>query len=753
MSGQKLATAYVEIRAQLDQLQNDLKGGTGIVRSWLGSVQGLTSMLGVGLGLNEIRSTLGEALAAYEEATNNAASLKAVLDATGNSAGYTFDQLMEMSAELQTKTTIADDAWQNVMQTMLRFNKVTGAVFKEAVEMSGDLAIAMGNGPGGARQAAALLGQALQDPVRGMTRLRRAGISFTEDQKKQIKEMVKSGNLLGAQQILLREITVRAKGAAAALAQTPVGKLAQARNELGDIYEVLGEKVLPVYLSLVNLQKAFAQGLIAVIGYVTPIVTWIDKMGTAFMAADAASGGWYSSILIGTIALGGLAIAMRTLPIGAMLSGIASLAGGFYRIIAAASGLITVKGIIAFFTKGFFALQLTLGITVGLVRGLAMGLVGLLRSAAGLFTISGAWNAIVFGGRLLLSLLGGLVTGFLGITSLATAGAAIIGGGLVVALIAGAAAFGVWVVRSKEVQEAIGRLWLGIKYVGTVIYNAIVPALSEMWTAFQTTFGGMMTTLTGWKDSATSTLAGWITGFADGLMSMGEMLAAFITNWRAIPGIMEAAFVYGFLRIVEIAQGAFMMIIRGAWQIAKSLVQIFATIGLTAAEAIRAAFTGDGDPLAYFNDRMAENMEQFRKGMGDAFKKSFAEGDDSKAAKDELNRRMQPVLDTYAKLKAAREEALRKLGEKPPEADKPKTGGGGGGGGGTAPEGPIAPKGFVGFEELNKKMQDALLKADDPTGKLVDLTAAGNKVQEDMLAVAKETRDKMKDLSGETATV
>src|SRR5262245_66611796 len=66
------------------------------------------------------------------------------------------------------------------------------------------------------KASAIQLGKALNDPIKGVTALQRVGVSFTKSQKNQIKALVESGNTLGAQKVILRELGKEFGGAAKA---------------------------------------------------------------------------------------------------------------------------------------------------------------------------------------------------------------------------------------------------------------------------------------------------------------------------------------------------------------------------------------------------------------------------------------------------------------------------------------------------------------------------------------------------------
>jgi hypothetical protein len=92
-----------------------------------------------------------------------------------------------------------------------------------------------------------MFGKALNDPIAGMAGLARAGVQFSEDQKKAIRAMVESGDLLGAQKLMLEEIESQIGGTAAASADA-TDKIANAFKE---IQEAIGNAVLPIVENLV----------------------------------------------------------------------------------------------------------------------------------------------------------------------------------------------------------------------------------------------------------------------------------------------------------------------------------------------------------------------------------------------------------------------------------------------------------------------------------------------------------------------
>src|SRR5258708_1908746 len=60
--------------------------------------------------------------------------------------------------------------------------------------------------------------KALNDPIHGVTSLMRVGVTFTAQQKEQIKTLVDTGHTMDAQKVILAELTKEFGGSAAAQA-------------------------------------------------------------------------------------------------------------------------------------------------------------------------------------------------------------------------------------------------------------------------------------------------------------------------------------------------------------------------------------------------------------------------------------------------------------------------------------------------------------------------------------------------------
>jgi phage-related minor tail protein len=141
-----------------------------------------------GIAFAGLSASIVGVLDAFSENEQAALRQEAVLKSTGFAAGLTASELDRMARALQDSTRFSDDNIASAQNALLTFTKIGRETFPEATKAVLDFAQANGVDATGAAQ---LLGRALNDPIRGVTQLSRAGIQFTEQQKNQMEALVK----------------------------------------------------------------------------------------------------------------------------------------------------------------------------------------------------------------------------------------------------------------------------------------------------------------------------------------------------------------------------------------------------------------------------------------------------------------------------------------------------------------------------------------------------------------------------------
>lgn len=207
------------------------------------SVAGLAAVYGITKAIGGVISATREWIGLANEQESAEKRLEAVIRATGGAAGYTIGQLKEMASQMQAVTTVGDEVILSGMSILSTFRNIKGDVFKDASMAALDMVTVMRQGKVTAEALDSQmiqLGKALNDPVEGLAALSRVGVQFTAEQEATIKALVETGDVMGAQRIILEELKNEFGGAAAMMADTFPGASSQARNALGDLKEELG---------------------------------------------------------------------------------------------------------------------------------------------------------------------------------------------------------------------------------------------------------------------------------------------------------------------------------------------------------------------------------------------------------------------------------------------------------------------------------------------------------------------------------
>ena len=255
------------------KLQNDLeklKTNSGSTQKAMFGMSGAFKALavaGAAVGIGLLTRGIGDMISAAEESAKVQATTAQIIESTGGAAKVTADQVAELSRRLSEQMGIDDELIQSSANLLLTFKNVknvgegTSAMFDRATIAAQDLAAA---GFGDASSAAKMLGKALNDPIKGMTALGKAGVTFSEGQKEQIKALAASNDMLGAQKLIMAEVESQVGGVATATA-TATGRL---KVMMGNMQEDIGGALLPFVAAL-------ADGLGPAIRELTPAFTSI----------------------------------------------------------------------------------------------------------------------------------------------------------------------------------------------------------------------------------------------------------------------------------------------------------------------------------------------------------------------------------------------------------------------------------------------------------------------------------------------
>jgi hypothetical protein len=174
-----------------------------------------------------------------KESAQAQAQLNSVLESTHHAAGLSAEQINKMADEIMKTTPIDGEAALAAENMLLTFTNIHKEVFPAVTKATVDMATAMNGGATPSaeqlRSTAVLVGKALNDPAVGLSKLTKVGVTFTDQQKEQIKTMEAAGNMTGAQKIMTEELAREFGGSAAAAAQTFSGQVEMLKNRLVDL--------------------------------------------------------------------------------------------------------------------------------------------------------------------------------------------------------------------------------------------------------------------------------------------------------------------------------------------------------------------------------------------------------------------------------------------------------------------------------------------------------------------------------------
>lgn len=209
------------------------------------------------LGLTVPIAAFGVAsVQAAQQSADAFAQVEASLKSMGNASGKTAAELQVAAKAIQDIAAIDDDdILRKVTANLLTFSKVSGATFDRAQVAIVDLSVKLGKD---LQEATIMVGKALQNPIRGVNALRKAGVELDDTQVALVKALVATGNTAGAQAVILAELERQYKGSAKAAADAnPYLKLVQAFDDLS---EAIGEKLLPVLTPIIVKLTALLNG-------------------------------------------------------------------------------------------------------------------------------------------------------------------------------------------------------------------------------------------------------------------------------------------------------------------------------------------------------------------------------------------------------------------------------------------------------------------------------------------------------------
>lgn len=264
--GKVIGEAVIKVGADASGVGKDIekdveKGSHSSVLSSAGSLIGKTVVAGIAAVAAGVGVVFAEGLHEAKITQNMNAQFAAGIKSTGNAAHLSvesMDALANSIANVSGQSVAVVGKTEQILQTFTKVKNVgVDKIFDRTTLAAANMAAKMG---GDTSRYALQLGKALGDPVRGMTALQRSGVVFSDSQKSVVAAMVKTGNITGAQKVILKELDTEFGGAAAAAGNTLTGGLNKVHVAFGQISETVVTSIMPIVTPAI---QAIAKALIA----------------------------------------------------------------------------------------------------------------------------------------------------------------------------------------------------------------------------------------------------------------------------------------------------------------------------------------------------------------------------------------------------------------------------------------------------------------------------------------------------------
>jgi hypothetical protein len=368
------------------------------------------------------------AIRSYDQQAVALAKVESAVRSTGGAAKLSVQELAAEADKLQASTIFGDEAILNdVTTTLLGFGKIAGETFKRTQSAAADMATRTG---GDLRSASLALGKALDDPLTGLDGLRRAGITFTKDEKALIQALAQANMTAQAQALILKKVETGVGGMAQAAAKAGLGPLRQLGNAFDDLRENIGKVLLDLLSPLIASLRGMVEwmknlsptttkviaGIVILAAVLGPLLIVIGSLIAIKAALIATFVGIGAAITFATGPIGLAIIAVSALVAAAIwlynefkpvrdIVGLLTMAfAGWWEILKLVfSGLQAIAApVLGAVTDAFSALSDALSGTLEIVSGIYESVVGIMSAMKGAVQMAAEETAayVEFGGNI-----------------------------------------------------------------------------------------------------------------------------------------------------------------------------------------------------------------------------------------------------------------------------------------------------------------------------------------------------------------
>lgn len=243
-----------KIDSLTDKIDKDFKSVDKATDRLSGSFQNLSASVGrelvgnftrlfavsafVSGGIAAVTNVTKQLIQANLEAEASQKKVEEAVRRYGSTSGVTADQIDEVAQSISRLSGLDDELIADAEALALKYNRITTDIFPRFSQVAVDMAVATGDQlPAAFEKAAKIVNQ----PLRGLTLLSREGYAVSKSQSEMVKSLVKSNDILGAQNVMLDILESQYEGAAAAARDSMTGAVQALSTAWENFLERVGQ--------------------------------------------------------------------------------------------------------------------------------------------------------------------------------------------------------------------------------------------------------------------------------------------------------------------------------------------------------------------------------------------------------------------------------------------------------------------------------------------------------------------------------
>lgn len=338
-------TAYIDVEARLDKLDDDLdkkaggifskfgsKGGDAAGAGFKGAFGGVLAGLGTDRLIQGAFDFVGDSLAeGMEKIKLDARISTLVTNAASIGSQVSVGAFDEIGRQLGKQLVIDDDDVRAGIAPLLNIPNLTQPMFARLSQLSVDTAAATNKGIG---EVSTLVSRISQAPDQAARSFRSLGIIVSDETVKIVDDLVSQGKTAEATSVLVGELEKRYGGAAKA-AGDAAGPQQKFGVALDDLKEKVGvalvptlEKLTPVLLEIANLAGTILPPLFTALG---PVLEFMGDHAEIFIGAFLPIAGAFYAVKSAVEGLPGVLRSAMTTVVDIFLAGVEWIVNGAAR--------------------------------------------------------------------------------------------------------------------------------------------------------------------------------------------------------------------------------------------------------------------------------------------------------------------------------------------------------------------------------------------------------------------------------------